>query len=45
MSRTAYFSEKGSPDMIYEYKFYSTLPSEAKLIRTEVFVEEQGFKN
>ncbi len=31
--------------MTYEYKFYSTLPDEAKLIRTEVFVEEQGFKN
>jgi predicted GNAT family N-acyltransferase len=45
MSRTAYFSKKGPPNMIYEYKFYSTLPSEAKLIRTEVFVEEQGFKN
>lgn len=31
--------------MTYEYKFYSKLPDEAKLIRTEVFVEEQGFKN
>ncbi|MBD5139342.1 MAG: GNAT family N-acetyltransferase [Ruminococcus sp.] len=28
-----------------EYRFYSTLPEEAKLIRTEVFMEEQGFKN
>lgn len=27
------------------YKFYSALPNEARLIRTEVFVEEQGFQN
>lgn len=27
------------------YKFYSALPDEARLIRTEVFVEEQGFQN
>lgn len=27
-----------------EYKFYNTLPDEARLIRTEVFVEEQGFR-
>lgn len=26
------------------HKFYSDLPEEAKLIRTEVFVEEQGFR-
>ena len=28
-----------------EIKFYSTLPEEAAAVRTEVFVEEQGFKN
>lgn len=27
-----------------EYKFYNALPDEARLIRTEVFVEEQGFR-
>lgn len=27
-----------------EYIFYDTLPDEARLIRTEVFVEEQGFR-
>jgi predicted GNAT family N-acyltransferase len=26
-------------------KFYDTLPDEAKIIREEVFVKEQGFKN
>lgn len=31
--------------MIDKYKFYNALPDNAKLIRTEVFVEEQGFKN
>ncbi len=29
----------------FEHRFYSALPEEAKLIRTEVFMEEQGFKN
>ena len=28
-----------------EIKFYSTLPEEAAAVRTEVFVEEQGFIN
>lgn len=27
------------------HKFYSTLPEEARLIRTEVFIEEQGFRD
>lgn len=27
------------------YQFYSVLPEEAKLIRNEVFVEEQGFRD
>lgn len=27
------------------HKFYSVLPEEAKLIRNEVFVEEQGFRD
>lgn len=31
--------------MTDKYKFYNALPDNAKLIRTEVFVEEQGFKN
>lgn len=31
--------------MADKYKFYGTLPDESKHIRTEVFVEEQGFKN
>lgn len=26
------------------HKFYSVLPEEARLVRTEVFVEEQGFR-
>ena len=28
-----------------EIKFYNALPEEAAAIRTEVFIEEQGFKN
>ncbi len=28
-----------------EYRFFDSLPAEAKQIRTEVFVDEQGFKN
>lgn len=28
-----------------EYKFFDNLPPEAKQIRTQVFVDEQGFKN
>lgn len=44
MSRTADLPQKGMANMS-EYKFYSTLPDEARLIRTEVFIEEQGFKN
>lgn len=31
--------------MAVEHQFYSSLPDEARLIRTEVFIEEQGFKN
>lgn len=31
--------------MAFDCKFYSALPDYAKLIRTEVFMEEQGFKN
>lgn len=31
--------------MDYTYKFYNYLPEAARLIRTEVFVEEQGFAN
>lgn len=31
--------------LTFEYKFYNALPDEAKAIRTEVFIEEQGFKN
>ncbi len=31
--------------MTFEHKFYKELPDEAKAIRTEVFIEEQGFKN
>ncbi|MDE6746358.1 MAG: GNAT family N-acetyltransferase [Oscillospiraceae bacterium] len=36
-------NNKGNGEI--EYKLYSTLPEEARLIRTEVFMEEQGFKN
>ncbi len=36
---------KGMFIMAAEHKFYSALPDEARLIRTEVFVEEQGFRN
>jgi len=36
---------KGMLIMITEHKFYSALPDEARFIRTEVFIEEQGFKN
>ncbi|MCM1022767.1 MAG: GNAT family N-acetyltransferase [Prevotella sp.] len=31
--------------MTFSHKFYGALPDEARLIRTEVFVEEQGFEN
>ncbi len=31
--------------MDISYKFFDKLPDEAKLIRQEVFVDEQGFKN
>lgn len=31
--------------MTFEHRLYSTLPDEARAIRTEVFMEEQGFKN
>ncbi|MDE7278898.1 MAG: GNAT family N-acetyltransferase [Oscillospiraceae bacterium] len=31
--------------LTFEHKFYKELPDEAKAIRTEVFIEEQGFKN
>ena len=31
--------------MEFDCKFYNALPDEAKLIRTEIFMEEQGFKN
>lgn len=27
------------------HKFYSSLPEEARMIRTEVFIDEQGFKD